>query len=120
MLLSRYRFVSTRERSGTTLFKELTGKEAEYCLDPTMLLTKEMWHHFANHNENLRNEKYILCYIQNYAFSPYPYVDKLIKQIKKLTGYKVKIIMMLQKVMKYNTTSDQKTFSIYMRMLLLL
>ena len=92
MLLSRYRFVSTRERSGTTLFKELTGKEAEYCLDPTMLLTKEMWHHFANHNENLRNEKYILCYIQNYAFSPYPYVDKLIKQIKKLTGYKVKII----------------------------
>lgn len=91
-LLSRYSYVSTRERSGVRIYNELTGKKAEYCLDPTMLLTKDMWHQYANHNEKLINEKYILCYIQNYAFTPYPYVDKLIRKVKKLTGYKVKII----------------------------
>lgn len=91
-LLSRYDFISTRERSGIRIVKELTQKDAEYCLDPTMLLTKEMWHKYSNHDTNLKNEKYILCYIQNYAFTPYPYVDKLIKRVKKLTGYKVKII----------------------------
>lgn len=91
-LLNRYSFISTRERSGIKIIKELTGKEAKYCLDPTMLLTKDTWHKFSNHNTKLKNEKYILCYIQNYAFTPYPYVDKLIKRVKKLTGYKVKII----------------------------
>lgn len=91
-LLSRYSYVSTRERSGVKIFNDLTGKKAEYCLDPTMLLTKDMWHQYANHNEKLREEKYILCYIQNYAFTPYPYIDNLIRKVKKLTGYKVKII----------------------------
>lgn len=90
-LLKRYEYVSTRERSGTILYEQLTGKKAYYCLDPTMLFTKEEWKEYSLGNSN-NQEKYILCYIQNYAFNPYPYVDKLIKRVQKLLGYKVKII----------------------------
>jgi hypothetical protein len=90
-LLKRYDFVSTRERSGVALYEQLTGRKADYCLDPTMLLTKEEWKKYATPYTN-KNERYILCYIQSYAFNPYPYIDKLIKRVKKITGYKVKII----------------------------
>lgn len=91
--LKRYSHVSVRERSGIELFKRLTGGgKAVYCLDPTMLLTKEMWRQYSTHNLALQQEKYILCYIQTYAFDPYPYADRLIKRVQHLTGYKVKII----------------------------
>lgn len=90
-LLLRYDHVSTRERSGVVLYEQLTGKKADYCLDPTMLFTANEWKSYSS-SIIKSQEKYILCYIQSYAFNPYPYIDRLIKRVKKLTGYKVKII----------------------------
>lgn len=41
--LSRFAGLSVREESGKTLLAELTGREAQVHLDPTLLLSKEEW-----------------------------------------------------------------------------
>ncbi|MCR5569134.1 MAG: polysaccharide pyruvyl transferase family protein [Paludibacteraceae bacterium] len=83
--LKRYDAISTRESTGVELTKNLSGKEAVHCCDPTLLLTKDDWMQFAA-KENPIKEKYILVYMQTYAVNPYPYSDKLIQRIKKLIG----------------------------------
>lgn len=41
--LSQFARLSVREEQGRTLVKELSGKEAEVCLDPTLLLERSDW-----------------------------------------------------------------------------
>lgn len=54
-------FLSCREPRGCNLIKELTGRNAEYVLDPTMLVDKEQWSSFFTSNKNV-DKPYILCY----------------------------------------------------------
>lgn len=81
--LKRYKAISTRESTGVNMTKELAGKEAAHCCDPTLLLTMEDWMEFAA-KENKFSGKYVLVYLQTYAINPYPYVDHLIKRVKNL------------------------------------
>lgn len=41
--LAQFRALSVREQSGVERIKELTGKDASVCLDPTLLLEKKDW-----------------------------------------------------------------------------
>ena len=41
--LCRFSELSVREASGRDIVRELTGRDAVICLDPTLLLTKEDW-----------------------------------------------------------------------------
>ena len=41
--LSQFAQISVREEQGRALVKELSGKEAEVCLDPTLLLERSDW-----------------------------------------------------------------------------
>ena len=59
-LLSQYQCLGVRESSGKELIEQLTGKEANVVLDPTLLLDDKNWEKLAG----AKNEKgrYILCY----------------------------------------------------------
>ncbi len=87
-LLGRYQHIAIRENSGRELIKELTGKDAEVVLDPTLLLNKEEWNGIATPKRLVR-KKYILCYYLNYSFNAFPYVDELAKDIQRKTGYQL-------------------------------
>lgn len=83
--LNRYDAISTRESTGVKITKELSGKDAVHCCDPTLLLTKDDWMQFAAEVNPIKG-KYILVYMQTYAVNPYPYSDNLIQRVKKLMG----------------------------------
>lgn len=71
--------ISSREKEGVELISLITGKECPQLIDPTLLLTKEQWHHIAKKPESIISD-YILVYIvQRHDES----IDEEIKQIKQ-------------------------------------
>ncbi len=87
--LSKYSFISTREN--TDIIKKLIGKNSVDVLDPTFLLSSEEWKKYCS-PKPLVEGKYILCYLLEYSFSPFPFAYTLIEYIRKKTGYKVVMI----------------------------
>lgn len=86
--LDKYDSISTRELSGTSLVKDITGKDAQWTCDPTLLLNKDEWSVFADKSPIVKG-KYILCYILSYTSNPYPYADEFIKYIHQKLRMKV-------------------------------
>lgn len=61
--LKSFPFLSVREEAGKILIWELTGKEAEILIDPTMMLDKVKWMKIAKKPMKLNlNTPYILTY----------------------------------------------------------
>ena len=82
--LLRYDFLSVREKSGCPLIKNLTGrKDTKYVLDPTFLLKKDEWLELISAKPFLEEGKFILCYILNYVFEPYPALTDMIAEVRK-------------------------------------
>ena len=65
--LKGFKKLSCREKSGCELIKQLTGREAEHVLDPTLLLTDEQWRKIERKPSFDLPEHYIL----SYSFSDY-------------------------------------------------
>ena len=86
--LSRYDAISVREQSGVHLVKELTGKEAVVCCDPTLLLSKNEWAEIASQSGYQIKHKYILVYALSYMFDPYPYIYDIVARVQNELGYK--------------------------------
>lgn len=59
--LERLDYISIREETGKELIKDLTSKNVEVTLDPTLLLKKEDWMKIER-NSNIPKEKYIFVY----------------------------------------------------------
>lgn len=87
-LLSKYQCLSVREKSGIEIINNLTDKDVQVVLDPTLLLDYNEWNRIAAPNR-LVKKKYILCYLLNYSFNAFPYVDQLAKKIQHKTGYEL-------------------------------
>lgn len=60
--LNGFENVSTREKSGTTIYKSLTGNEATTVLDPTLLLSTE-WDELAKAEGIQIKKPYVLIYL---------------------------------------------------------
>lgn len=60
--LSDMKYISVREKRAAEIVKELTGREADLTLDPTLLLEKEEWDKIARKPEILLEEKYMCTY----------------------------------------------------------
>lgn len=60
-LINNLEHISVRENAGVEIIKELTGRDAELVLDPTLLLNKEEWSHYAS-NLNPNKDGYVLIY----------------------------------------------------------
>lgn len=81
--LSEYQCISVREQTGIKLVHELTGMDASWVCDPTVLLTKEDWDIVADQSEIKIKERYILVFMLCYSFNPYPQVQYIINSIQK-------------------------------------
>lgn len=57
--------ISVREEEGLQIIKDLTGRDAELVLDPTMLLTGNQWHEIVKSAEQIseNNEPYVVMYV---------------------------------------------------------
>lgn len=87
--LSSFQGISVREKNGKDLLEKLLNKKVSISLDPTLMLTKDDYQKLAC-NSNLKiNEPYILVYILQYAFNPYPFVTKVIQEVHNKLQYKV-------------------------------
>lgn len=60
--ISHIDYLSVREIAGQKIIKELTGRQAEVLLDPTMAIPVEEWKKMAKKPTCKLPEKYILCY----------------------------------------------------------
>lgn len=59
--LDRFHYLSSREKSGTNIIKQLTGRDVPVVVDPTLLLTPEDWKEIIPFHRVVE-EKYIFCY----------------------------------------------------------
>lgn len=82
--LRKYSKISVREEKGISLVHDLVSdKEVEVVCDPTLLLNKEEWKELVvKSNINLKG-KYMLVYILDYAYNPYPNIYDRIEEINK-------------------------------------
>lgn len=55
--------LSVREHAGANIIKQLTGKEADVLIDPTMMLSSAKWREVATKPVCLPKKKYILTYV---------------------------------------------------------
>ncbi len=75
-LLNNIDVISVRETSGVELVKQLTGRNAELVVDPTLLLNKQEWMPYMQAYPNMP-ERYVLIY----QLSDSDAIVKLAKQI---------------------------------------
>ena len=61
--LAQFRSISVREESGCRIVKELTGREAVLCLDPTLLVERKKWELLSEQKET---EPYVLLFLLKY------------------------------------------------------
>lgn len=68
----RFNAIGVREANGVKLLNECLGREdAKLVLDPTLLLTKEEWHRYAQKSRKMNlPSRYILFYMLAYTYSP--------------------------------------------------
>lgn len=60
--LKQIKYLSVRETAGQKIIKELTDRNAEVLLDPTMLIPVEKWSNLACKPNTELPEHYIVCY----------------------------------------------------------
>lgn len=60
--ISEISHLSVREHAGAKLIKNLTGRDAEVFVDPTLMLTKEKWLSIAKEPNRGSNTEYLLTY----------------------------------------------------------
>ncbi|MCD8145371.1 MAG: polysaccharide pyruvyl transferase family protein [Oscillospiraceae bacterium] len=62
--LRQFEFLSCRERSGVPILRELTGREAEVVLDPTLMLDAAEWRTLARPVRVPTGQRYLLtCFL---------------------------------------------------------
>lgn len=88
-MLSEYDAISVRETTGLAIVRELLGKEAVCCCDPTILLPKSHWEKLARKASRRPKRPYILVYNVYYMVNPYPEADRIVKELQDALGLEV-------------------------------
>ena len=84
--LKYFSYISVRENNGASIIYNLLNKEVKVCLDPTLLLSHKDYS-FLEKQSSIRIDKpYMLIYILQYAYNPYPYATEFIKKAYKQSG----------------------------------
>lgn len=91
--LSKFQAIGIRESSGAKLINDLIGKKVEVVCDPTLLLTASDYRPFIKQAHTYTKKRYLLAYILDYAFNPYPTIQQVIKRISKEQGLEVIYLM---------------------------
>lgn len=82
--ISRFSHLSARETSGVQLIRDVSGKNAELVLDPTLLLTASEWDEFVDIEkaQKIKDKKYILCYFLGDASQYMGCVQSISRELK--------------------------------------
>ena len=88
--LKRFHYLSSREKSGTNIIKQLTERDVPVVVDPTLLLTPEDWREIIPFRR-IVEEKYIFCYFlgNNYEHR------KAAKELQRMTNLKIVTLPLL-------------------------
>lgn len=65
--LSNFDFISVREEEGVKIVSDITGKNAQVLIDPTLLLTKDEWKTISKKPKKMKEED---SYVLTYFLSP--------------------------------------------------
>lgn len=82
--LERIQHLSVREAAGQKIIKDLTGRDADVILDPTMILSKEQWDKYID-DKILYDEDYIFCMF----LGNNPEQRKTVEKLKEAVGCKI-------------------------------
>ena len=88
-LLKSFQSISVREKNAQNIVRELTGMEVPVCVDPTLLLEMGDYEPLMGESSVAFNGEYILVYVLNYAFNPYPFATHFIEKLSRDTGLPV-------------------------------
>lgn len=100
--LNKIDYISVREKNGCELVKQLTGKDATWVLDPTLILDYNEWRALVSEKNSVFpvEKKYIFCYFLGENQSHRDFAEKLSKK----TGYD---IISLPYIRGYNKADEE-------------
>ncbi len=83
--LMKFQNVSVREQAGAKIVKDLTHKDAEVLVDPTLMLNKEDWLKIAKKPKGIKEKNFVVTYFLGQR------TEKITKQMQELEndGYTV-------------------------------
>lgn len=84
--LKKIKCLSVREEAGGKIIKNLTGRDAEVLLDPTMMVPVETWEDLCREPEKKMPDHYIACYFLGRIDKSY---NKKIEDFSKKKGLPV-------------------------------
>lgn len=106
--LERIQCLSTREKTGVEIIKDLTGRDAELVCDPTLLVSKNLWDKLKGEKRFI-NEKYIFCYF----LGNNPEHRDFANRFKAKTGYKLVALQHLDELILSDVNfADIKPFDV--------
>ena len=106
--LERIQCLSTREKTGVEIIKDLTGRDAELVCDPTLLVNKDLWDRLKGEKRFI-NEKYIFCYF----LGNNPEHRDFANRFKAKTGYKLVALQHLDELILSDINfADIKPFDV--------
>lgn len=79
--LSGYEVITVRENTSVDLVKQLTGRDVYVTCDPTLLLKADHYKKLSYNAKVNLPPKFLLVYILNYMYDPYPEVNNIIMNI---------------------------------------
>jgi len=85
--LKKLDFISTREIEGKQIIEQLSGREAEITLDPTLLLNRDEWDRIAVPFNF--SKPYILCYYMPGDKTVNQSITELARYISSVTGWSI-------------------------------
>lgn len=88
--LQEYKHITVRENSGEKIVKELLdGRETPVVCDPTLLLDQEDYIKIAKKPRLDIHGPYLLVYILDYMFNPFPEVNNIVRNVAETLGLPV-------------------------------
>lgn len=74
-------YISVREESGKKIVKDLTGKDCELILDPTLLVSVDTWKTILDRAEKKWSKQYVLTYfLGNVSEEKRQYIEKFARK----------------------------------------
>lgn len=101
--------LSVREESGRQIILELTGREAQVLLDPTMAIEPEQWGFLAREPESKLPEQYILTYFLGRVTKEY---SDRIKNISQQIGLPVVNLFNIEEPQYYVFDPNEVLFAL--------
>lgn len=78
--LNGFKFLCCRERRGIQMIKELTRREAEWLIDPTLALDKTQWHKLFPKTCDIKEKYILLAILGNVEAERMQYIQTIAKQ----------------------------------------